>query len=140
MKQILPPHTVDSGERMSPTYGLPNITTTLQNQKDTCKHHLYLSTHTQANSVFYSKYCLGDALCQSISKNNSLDDLKSITFILDKFLDTKCNCAMLVREAFAIYMFVKRLGFYIPDTKCTILFNHRLPEKSSKRKNGKEQS
>ena len=47
-------------------------------------------------------------------KSDILGNLKPITF-------TKHNYAVLVREAFAIYMSVKRHTFYLQDAECAIL-------------------
>ena len=38
-----------------------------------------------------------------------------------QFVATQCNYAALVREAFAIYMSIKRLSFNLQDVECTIL-------------------
>ena len=72
-------------------------------------------------------------LCQYTSESDSLDDLKPNIFISHNFSDTQCNC-VLFREAFTIYMSVKRLSFYSQDTECTILCNHRPLEKFLKGK------
>ena len=84
---------------------------------DPCKPH-YLITNA-------SKYCWGATLCQYTPKSNSLDDLKHITSISGKFSDTQCNYAALVREAFAIYMSLKRFSFYLQDAEFTILCDHK---------------
>ena len=50
-------------------------------------------------------------------------------FISGKFSGTQWNYAALVREAFLIYMPIKRLSFSLQDAECPILCDHKSPEK-----------
>ena len=69
-----------------------------------------------------SKYSWGTTICQHTSNSDpdSLQNLTPIMLTSVKFSKTQWNFAALVREAFAIYIFVKRLSFFLQDAKCTI--------------------
>ena len=77
--------------------------------KESYRDHPYSLIKIQGNNFFtYAfKYNWYATLCQYTSKTDTLDDLKLITFISEKFLDTQCNYTTLVREGFAIYVSIK---------------------------------
>ena len=70
-------------------------------------------TYPNPSKVYYlfldtSKYFWEATLCQYAKYSNNLDDLKAKTLLSGKFSDTNCYYTGLVREAFVIYMSVKR--------------------------------
>ena len=83
------------------------------------------------------KYCSGATLCQHTSVSENLDDHRPIMFISGNFSRTQCNCAALVREAFAIYISAKRLKFLF--TRCR-MYHSFLSETAGKILKGKPEN
>ena len=52
-----------------------------------------------------------------------------ITYVRDLFRESQLNWATLTKEAYAIYMSVKKLSFYIDTTKITVKSDHLLLKK-----------
>ena len=86
----------------------------------------------QASYTLYtdaSKYAYAGILTQH---NNSTDH--PITYISGLFHGSQLNWATLTKEAYTIYMSVKKLSFYIDTAKITVKSNH-LPLKKFSEKN-----
>ena len=86
----------------------------------------------QASYTLYtdaSKYAYAGVLTQH---NNGMDH--PITYISGLFCGSQLNWATLTKEAYAIYMSVKKLSFYIDTAKITVKSNH-LPLKKFLEKN-----
>ena len=86
----------------------------------------------QANYTLYidaSKYAYAGVLIQN---SNSMDH--PITYVSGLFHGSQLNWATLTKEAYAIYMSVKKLSFYIDTAKITVRSNH-LPLKKFLEKN-----
>ena len=86
----------------------------------------------QARYTLYmdvSKYANAGVLTQH---NNSTDH--PITYVSGLFRGSQLNWATLSQEAYAIYMSVKKLSFYIDTAKITVRSNH-LPLKKFLEKN-----
>ena len=86
----------------------------------------------QASYTLYtdaSKYTYAGILTQH---NNSTED--PITYVSGLFCGSQLNWATLTKEAYAIYMSVKKLSFYIDTAKITVKSNH-LPFKKFLEKN-----
>ena len=88
---------------------------------------------SQANYTLYtdaSKYMYTGVLTQH---NNSTDHL--ITYVNGLFCGSQLNWATLTKEAYAIYMSVKKLSFYIDTAKITVKSDHlplkKFPEKNT---------
>ena len=122
---------------MNPKYGLTNIKIPSWNLKVVTKV-TYSCLPRSKQTVFPIYSCLqivfGAILCQYTSINNSLDNLKPITFISVNFSGTECDYAAYIRETFAIYLCVKGLSFYLQDVKCIIPCDHKPMEKFLKGK------
>ena len=56
-----------------------------------------------------------------------------VTFVSGLFRGSQLNWATLMKEAFAIYMSVKKLSFYLTDTQILLRSDHKLLRGSSKR-------
>ena len=86
----------------------------------------------QANYMLYtdaSKYAYAGILTQH---NNSTDH--PITYVSGLFRGSQLNWATLTKEAYAIYMSIKKLSFYIDTAKITVKSDH-LPLKKFLEKN-----
>ena len=86
----------------------------------------------QANYTLYtdaSKYAYAGILTQH---NNSMDH--PITYVSGLFHGSQLNWATLTKEAYAIYMSIKKLSFYIDTAKITVRSNH-IPLKKFLEKN-----
>ena len=86
----------------------------------------------QASYTLYtdaSKYAYTGVLTQH---NNGTDH--PITYVSGLFCGSQLNWATLTKEAYAIYMSVKKLSFYIDTVKITVKSNH-LPLKKFLEKN-----
>ena len=86
----------------------------------------------QASYTLYtdaSKYAYAGVLMQH---NNGTDH--PITYISGLFCGSQLNWATLTKEAYTIYMSVKKLSFYIDTAKITVKSNH-LPLKKFLEKN-----
>ena len=86
----------------------------------------------QASYTLYtdaSKYAYAGVLTQH---NNSTDH--PITYVSGLFRGSQLNWATLTKEAYAIYMSVKKLSFYIDTAKITVKSDH-LPLKKFLEKN-----
>ena len=86
----------------------------------------------QANYTLYtdaSKYAYAGVLTQH---SDSTDH--PITYVSRLFRGSQLNWAMLTKEAYAIYMSVKKLSFYIDTAKITVKSDH-LPLKKFLEKN-----
>ena len=86
----------------------------------------------QASYTLYtdaSKYAYAIVLTQH---NNGTDH--PITYVSRLFCGSQLNWATLTKEAYAIYMSVKKLGFYIDTAKITVKSDH-LPLKKFLEKN-----
>ena len=86
----------------------------------------------RANYTLYmdtSKYAYAGALTQH---SNSTDH--PITYVSGLFRGSQLNWATLTKEAYAIYMSVKKLSFYIDTAKVTVKSDH-LPLKNFLEKN-----
>ena len=86
----------------------------------------------QASYTLYtdtSKYAYAGVLTQH---NNDTDH--PITYISGLFHGSQLNWATLTKEAYAIYMSVKKLSFYIDTAKITVKSDH-LPLKKFLEKN-----
>ena len=86
----------------------------------------------QANYTLYtdaSKYAYAGVLIQH---SNGTDH--PITYVSGLFRGSQLNWAILTKEAYAIYMSVKKLSFYIDTAKMTVKSNH-LPLKKFLEKN-----
>ena len=86
----------------------------------------------QANYTLYtdaSKYAYAGILTQH---NNSTDH--PITYVSGLFHGSQLNWATLMKEAYAIYMSIKKLSFYIDMAKITVKSDH-LPLKKFLEKN-----
>ena len=78
-----------------------------------------------------SKYRWTSVLTQEFEtevKGKVLKELHPITYIRGLFCRSQLNWAALTREAYAIYLSVKKLAFYITDADITLRSNH-LPLK-----------
>ena len=75
------------------------------------------------------KYAYAGVLTQH---NNGTDH--PITYVSGLFCGSQLNWATLTKEAYAIYMSVKKLSFYIDTAKLTVKSNH-LPLKKFLEKN-----
>ena len=81
----------------------------------------------QANYILYtdtSKYAYAGVLTQH---NNGTDH--PITYVSALFCGSQLNWATLTKEAYAIYMSVKKLSFYIDTAKITVKSDHLLLKK-----------
>ena len=81
----------------------------------------------QASYTLYtdaSKYAYAGVLAQH---NNGTDH--PITYVSGLFRGSQLNWATLTKEAYAIYMSVKKLSFYIDTAKITVKSNHLLLKK-----------
>ena len=86
----------------------------------------------QASSTLYtdaSKYAYAGVLTQN---SNGTDH--PITYVSELFHGSQLNWATLTKEAYAIYMSVKKLSFYIDTAKITVKSDH-LPLKKFLEKN-----
>ena len=86
----------------------------------------------QANYTLYtdaSKYAYAGILTQD---SNGMDH--PITYVSGLFCGSQLNWATLTKEAYAIYMSVKKLSFYIDTAKITVRSDH-LPLKKFLEKN-----
>ena len=86
----------------------------------------------QASYTLYtdaSKYAYAGVLTQ---KSNNIDN--PITYISGLFRGSQLNWATLTKEAYAIYISVKKLSFYIDTAKITVKSDH-LPLKKFLEKN-----
>ena len=86
----------------------------------------------QANYTLYtdaSKYAYAGILTQH---NNGTDH--PITYVSGLFRGSQLNWATLMKEAYAIYMSIKKLSFYIDTAKITVKSDH-LPLKKFLEKN-----
>ena len=86
----------------------------------------------QASYTLYtdaSKYAYPGVLTQH---DNGTDH--PITYVSGLFLGSQLNWATLIKEAYAIYMSVKKLSFYIDTAKITVKSDH-LPLKKFLEKN-----
>ena len=62
------------------------------------------------------------------NKGNQCTTLHPVAYVSGLFRGSQLNWAALTKEAYAIYMFIKRLTFYISGTKVTLWSDH-LPLK-----------
>ena len=86
----------------------------------------------QASYTLYtdaSKYAYAGVLTQH---NDGVDH--PITYVSGLFHGSQLNCATLTKEAYAIYMSIKKLSFYIDTAKITVRSDH-LPLKKFLEKN-----
>ena len=86
----------------------------------------------QANYTLYtdaSKYAYAGVLTQ-----HSNDTDHPITYVSGLFRGSQLNWATLTKEAYAIYMSIKKLNFYIDTAKITVRSDH-LPLKKFLEKN-----
>ena len=86
----------------------------------------------QASYILYteaSKYAYAGVLIQH---SNGMDH--AITYVSGLFHGSQLNWVMLTKEAYAIYMSVKKLSFYIDTAKITVKSDH-LPLKKFLEKN-----
>ena len=86
----------------------------------------------KANYTLYtdaSKYAYAGVLTQDIDGTDH-----PITYVSGLFRDSQLNWATLTKEAYAIYMSIKKLSFYIDTAKITVKSDH-LPLKKFLEKN-----
>ena len=86
----------------------------------------------QASYTLYtdtSKYAYAGMLTQHSNGND-----QSITYVSGLFCGSQLNWATLTKEAYAIYVSVKKLSFYIDTAKITVKSDH-LPLKKFLEKN-----
>ena len=86
----------------------------------------------KANYTLYtdaSKYAYAEVLTQNIDGTDH-----PITYVSGLFRGSQLNCTTLTKEAYAIYMSIKKLSFYIDTAKITVKSDH-LPLKKFLEKN-----
>ena len=75
-----------------------------------------------------SKYAWSAVLTQSCEAPDGSTTLHPITYLSGLFRGSQCNWAALTKEAYAIYVAVKKLSFYLEDADVTLRSDH-LPLK-----------
>ena len=94
----------------------------------------YFATQTAANCTHFtdtSKHGWVGVLTQEFEtevKGQVLKELHSIAYISGLFCGSQLNWAALTKEAYAIYLSVKKMAFYITDADITLRSDH-LPLK-----------
>ena len=78
-----------------------------------------------------SKYVWAGVLTQPYTEEmeRAITVHHPVTYVSGLFRGSQLNWATLIREAYAIYMSVKKLSFYLTDAEITLRSDHLPPKK-----------